>query len=512
MQQPPFINSSLCDLSREAFHLTVAQECGFFQYAGYTCMLHFCVFRRRCCSMLLVSLLLLSLSLPSLAKSLALLPTGYINLEYLLIGVFSLFLRRRLVFALLLLESLADFACKIAYTYNLSVKDLLLSLPSLNSLPTSRILEISAVFALIIAASAIVARARPQPEDRLWVAGSLLFLIVFLTAAAFLAGQSPFRQVDVIYGNGRLVRTPTFSFVKFESLHHTAGVASHHTDTGKVNSASSHAIAFLDSSDAVESPNVVLILVESWGNPLDAHLAHAIKAVYNDPRIAEKYDVTQGSVAFQGGTISAEARELCQSTMGFHILVAPPESLHGCLPALFHARNYQTFSIHGFVGSMFQRRTWYSKIGFDQSWFGPDLDRLKLPDCYGVFPGTCDAAIARWVGNSLLAEDTGKPKFIYWVTLNSHLPVAAHPDLADDDVCFTLPSLRDSVPLCSWFRLVRNVHQAVELLALRPSARPTVFVIVGDHAPPFADRQLRQIFSATDVPYVTLTPRIAISR
>jgi hypothetical protein len=33
-----------------------------------------------------------------------------------------------------------------------------------------------------------------------------------------------------------------------------------------------------------------------------------------------------------------------------------------------------------------------------------------------------------------------------------------------------------------------------------------VFVVVGDHVPPFADPQLRQNFSATDVPYVLLTP------
>ena len=145
-------------------------------------------------------------------------------------------------------------------------------------------------------------------------------------------------------------------------------------------------------------------------------------------------------------------------------------------------------------------------------WFNPDFIKLELPDCEGAFPGTCDAAIAGWIGSSLLSEDTGKPKFIYWITLNSHLPVPPHPDLAEDGVCFTQPSLRDSVPLCSWFPLVRNVNQAVQELALRPSARPTVFVVVGDHAPPFADPELRQIFSATDVPFVLLTPRRAVAR
>lgn len=234
------------------------------------------------------------------------------------------------------------------------------------------------------------------------------------------------------------------------------------------------------------------------------------------PASAETTISPAGSVPFRGSTIPAEARELCQSRMGFNILVAPPKSLLGCLPAVFHARGYQNLSVHGYLGSMFQRNTWYPQIGFDRSWFHAELKQLKLPDCDGAFPGTCDAGIAGWIGTSLLSEDIGKPRFIYWVTLNSHLPVPAHPDLGPDPekdgACSALPQLLDSVPLCSWFRLVRNVHQAVQQLALRPHARPTVFVIVGDHAPPFADPKLRQIFSAAEVPYVILTPRRVASR
>jgi phosphoglycerol transferase MdoB-like AlkP superfamily enzyme len=276
-----------------------------------------------------------------------------------------------------------------------------------------------------------------------------------------------------------------------------------------MNSASSYALAFLNRPDAVKSPDMVLIVVESWGLPLDAHLAQALNAPYDDPRIAHKYDVSYGSVPFGGSTVPGESRELCHSRMGFDLLVASSESLHGCLPALFHASNYENLAIHGYFGTMFQRKTWYPKIGFDRIWFRADLDKIGLTECDGAFPGTCDASVAGWIGRSLLSVDTGKPRFIYWVTLNSHLPVPAHPNLTEDGVCSAQPLLRDSVPMCSWFRLVRNVHQSVQQLALSPSASPTVFVVVGDHAPPFADPKLRQNFSRTDVPYVLLTPRIA---
>jgi len=44
-------------------------------------------------------------------------------------------------------------------------------------------------------------------------------------------------------------------------------------------------------------------------------------------------------------------------------------------------------------------------------------------------------------------------------------------------------------------------------VALGATARPTVFVLVGDHAPPFGDPELLAEFSSTQVPYVMLTPR-----
>jgi hypothetical protein len=61
--------------------------------------------------------------------------------------------------------------------------------------------------------------------------------------------------------------------------------------------------------------------------------------------------------------------------------------------------------------------------------------------------------------------------------------------------------------VCAWYQLVFNVHRSVAELALRPATRPTIFLIVGDHAPPFASARLRSKFSDRVVPYVLLTPK-----
>jgi len=177
-----------------------------------------------------------------------------------------------------------------------------------------------------------------------------------------------------------------------------------------------------------------------------------------------------------------------------------------CLPEWFHARGYENLGIHGYLGQMFYRSDWYPKLGFDRVWFNPELRAMGLPNCRGAFPGTCDASIAGWIGGSLLVEDRAKPKFIYWVTLNSHLPVPANPDLPADGACSTQPELQDSAALCSWFRLVRTVHQSVAQQALGATGRPTIFLLVGDHAPPFGSPKLQAEFSSSEVPYVMLTP------
>jgi hypothetical protein len=436
------------------------------------------------------------------------LPHGYINLEYLLIGALGVFMPRGAVFGLLLLESLADFAYSICYTYQFSLENLLSSLRYLPVLPISRILEGTVFLTAGILLSALLAFLRPRAQMRIRAAGLLVACVVILAPIDILDGQNPICHKDVALSSYRITRSPIFTLGVREAAAHLTGKKESQADDAPMRSASFPVLSLFDhQQDPAEFPNVVLVVVESWGLAHDAHLARQLTAPYNDPRVEHKYNVTYGVVPFSGLTVPGEARELCQSTIGFGILNASSGLVGKCLPALFHARGYQNLAIHGYVGQMFYRINWYQKMGFDRMWFGPDLHKIGLPNCRGAFPGICDASIAGWMGNSLLSKDQGKPQFIYWVTLNSHLPVPAHPDLADDGVCATQPALKNSAALCSWFRLVRAVHLSVQQVAMETSARPTVFILVGDHAPPFGDPKLRAEFSDSEVPYVMLTPR-----
>jgi hypothetical protein len=65
--------------------------------------------------------------------------------------------------------------------------------------------------------------------------------------------------------------------------------------------------------------------------------------------------------------------------------------------------------------------------------------------------------------------------------------------------------------VCSWYQLVLVVNKSVRQMALKPLSRATIFVIAGDHAPPFDRQEIRDEFSSTEVPYVILLPRAQAS-
>ena len=267
-----------------------------------------------------------------------------------------------------------------------------------------------------------------------------------------------------------------------------------------------HHAGIMSGDGSRERPNLVLVMVESWGTAANSPLRNALVEPYLQPNLLARYEVIQGSVPFDGTTIPGQARELCGMSLGFHLLNASASEMKGCLPAQLAAFGYHDVAVHGMNGQLFSRAAWYRTIGFEESWFHEQLEQDGLPDCPGAFIGTCDADIAAWIGRRL-EEDSPQPYFIHWMTLSSHLPVLVPVPHFEGAPCLADLSLSPNTPLCSWYQLVANVHQSVAQLAEGNLARPTVFVIVGDHAPPFADPALRARFSPSDVPYVILLPR-----
>ena len=247
--------------------------------------------------------------------------------------------------------------------------------------------------------------------------------------------------------------------------------------------------------------NVVVVVVESMGLLQDRDGVSQEFSAFADPRIQQLYHVNQGSVPFDGPTVVGEMRELCHLDTDIHIDEQTVAGHAPCLPQQFRERGYDTAAFHGFRGTMFHRRTWYPKVGFQETDF---LRELKdVPICNGAFFGPCDAAVAAKL-EQRLADRTaarGRPQFLYWMTLNGHLPVDVA--RAPQQPC----PIHADTEVCAQLAYTEEVLSAVKKLALDPRIGRTEIVVVGDHAPPYVSLARRELFSSSSVPFVTLTPK-----
>jgi len=455
---------------------------------------------------------------------------GWFCVQYATVGLIALMVPRILAAGLLFAVMIADLLCGICITFCLPVRECLANLSAAHAFTRHRLFCVIAVglLALLAAATAALLPGNTLPKSQRWRAAACLVAFAAVIVGAdgltvrLITGHLPFFAGLPYLPDGtnpemftapRLARIPIIRLVRLQvfearfSAFDKSGPAS----AFPVSSATAVAMrdgGILPGGSNGDLPNVVLVLVESWGLAIDTPLKEALVEPYLQPNVSAQYEVIRGSVPFNGPTIPGEGRELCGSRIGFHLLTAPAADLQSCLPARLADLGYETIGVDGMSGHMFDRSTWYGTIGFQERWFHEQFQPQGLPDCNGALVGTCDADIAAWIGRRLDA-DSSRPKFIHWMTLNSHLPVPVPLSLPNAAPCSAAEGLQPDSPLCSWYQLVANVHRSVAQLALDPLGRPTVFVIVGDHAPPFGDPSLRDRFSQSDVPYVVLVPRSA---
>ena len=437
---------------------------------------------------------------------------GLFDIAYLLIGAAALYWRRPVVLALLVIAVSADLCDTIAAAYHLrntglaSVARFVL-FPSHIFMATSTVLLVAWICALV----ALMWRFRLSQNDQNRRIAALVCVAfaIGLIAANSLSGYGVIVNHRWSVNNLRiipeLVRAP-----EAEIAHdfYIAPARGHGYGT-PIPSATEAALPVIQQAwSAGQSPNVVLILVESWGLAHDPNLVSNLSAPYSDPSLLARYNVMRGTTAFLGMTVDGETRELCHSDLGLDVLQASGEQLKGCLPHQFEAHGYQTNGVHGFYREMFERGQWYPRVGIDHLWLRRSLTREGLRYCnFGGFEGNCDYDIAPWIARRILSDRT-HPQFVHWVTLNSHMPAPLH--LEDRE--FTAPCdiaamTNNSRKACSWYRILRRTHEAIRDAALDPKIADTIFIVVGDHMPPFEDGELRAGFSDDEVPYVVLVPK-----
>jgi len=300
------------------------------------------------------------------------------------------------------------------------------------------------------------------------------------TSAVYTAGRSAFKRT---FGREEIVSVPSAT----EALRGMVG-----------------------SGAGLESPeptDVILVIVESLGHFKDSTEDSVVLAPLLSPQIRQKYAIRTGTVRTHGATTSGELRELCGIRADFRDV--NQIDLRTCLPPILRSQGFHTVAIHGYSGAFFDRYKWYPKLGFERVLFAEDLVRAGATGfCGATFQGLRDVAVGRVLAREVLAVPRVRERrFVYWLTLSSHLPADASCATGSTLSCGDGNGRRRFVDVCTLMQVQRLVAQSVAEIATHPGLPLTRFILVGDHPPPFFSRSMRSLFAENDVPFIELIPR-----
>lgn len=234
-------------------------------------------------------------------------------------------------------------------------------------------------------------------------------------------------------------------------------------------------------------PNKILVVVnESWGQTLYENQQLAIlNSIYQKK---SKLDfIEQGGFSVVGATVAGEIRELCHKRpLTLDLKDINSLELQDCLPNQLKKLGYQTYAFHGAKSMMYERDSWYPKIGFDHIFFFEQLPKAGL--CYS-FEGRCDVKILPYIKYSLQKS----PKaFVYWMTLNTHAPY-------EDKIFFKglncrSIGIKENTETCSNYKLQYQFFYSLSQLIDDPTMKGVEVYVAGDHSPPIIN-MMSNLFS-----------------
>lgn len=337
--------------------------------------------------------------------------------------------------------------------------------------------------------------------------GSIEYLLAALLAAGLLAGAWQAFRLPLAFASTAHFAVAVGAIAAAAGLDYAVSFQSRgaykHLAGGDTPFSSATAQANL-LARADGSRHVILVMVEALGQPMDPALRRQLLGRWAQGDIAARYAVRYGTTPYYGSTTSGEMRELCGRWDDYASVSNADDPR--CLPAQLRRRGYETSAVHSFTGRFFDRERWYPHIGFDHLVFREALSRAGARTCVGVFPGVCDRDVPAILARKL--ADAKRPQFLYWLTVNSHLPVPAAGPLGTEDCLERRPgfAVRNG-SICRLATVIEEVNQALAKVLLAPGFPDADILIVGDHMPPFFDHGSRTQFDPGQVPWILLTRR-----
>ncbi len=228
---------------------------------------------------------------------------------------------------------------------------------------------------------------------------------------------------------------------------------------------------------------VLLIVNESWGEP-----NASVQEVLLAPLLKRKGQLSSidwGAFDFQGITVQAEIRELCNVYLSGAQVKVAYNDLSGCLPELYRSSGFHTVAMHGAVGTMYERVDWYPHIGFEETIFFESRTWPRM--CYS-FPGACDVDMIGEVSSAMRRYEN---VFFYWLTLNSHYKYDPR-DIDKNRLDCSVYGIDESSQSCRNLNLHAKFFDKLAELIDDPAMRGVKVLVVGDHSPVISDKEEKE--------------------
>ncbi len=246
--------------------------------------------------------------------------------------------------------------------------------------------------------------------------------------------------------------------------------------------------------------NIILIIVESLGFSEDKKVhSFLIDDLKNDD-LNEKYYIQYDNLdAAPGSTVTAEFRELC----GVKFNDYSSEMIDmNCVPGKLKSMGYEVYAAHPYLNGYFNRREWWRKIGFSNTFFMTGIKNDSLPKCSGAYHSLCDDSFFHYVFNSISQPDS--PFFLYYLSIEGHLPTRIH---SDKEYLKCINQTKTNRIICGNLISNKKFLKSVFSTLKESSITNTKIYIVGDHVPKSLLLNNKNIYRDNQVQVITLRSR-----
>ncbi len=241
-------------------------------------------------------------------------------------------------------------------------------------------------------------------------------------------------------------------------------------------------------------PNIIMIMSESFCDPMAIpNVTYSQDPISYIRKLMKNKNTISGNLissTFAGGTSNIEYEAFTGNISAFLPYGTVPYTDIGknlenvqTIQKEFKKNGYKTLAIHSYNGDFYDRNKIYPILGFDD--FIEDKE-LKDVGYYGKYVG--DAVVYKNIVEQLKENTSGKPMFIWALTMQNHTPYTIsniEKDAIYVDVSGDKLSKIAKDKLMGYVNNAYELDRRLEILIdyLNESKEPAILMFYGDHMP-----------------------------